>query len=78
MRRIVSAAAALLFAAIGGCGQAPTAPNSVHPWRADEIGPGLGAGHVVEPPTQTTAASFETTVDTDSASRGGPGLGSGH
>lgn len=78
MRRIVSVAAALLFAATGGCGQTPTAPNPVHPRRADETGPGLGAGHVVEPPTQTTAASFETAVVTDSASRGGPGLGSGH
>lgn len=78
MRRIVSAAAALLFAAIGGCGQAPTSPNSAQPWRADEIGPGLGAGHVAEPSTQTTAASFETAVDADSVSRGGPGLGSGH
>jgi len=79
MRRIVSAVTiAAHFALLGGCVQAPTAPESARHWRADETGPGLGSGNVITPPTQATAASFETAVTTDSTSRIGPGLGSGH
>jgi hypothetical protein len=75
-RRITVSVLALL--ATTACAQTPTeSSRQVRP-RFDGLG--LGSGHMVLPPTQTTAVPDETTA-TDSTSSGrigGLGLGSGH
>lgn len=78
MRRIFSAAAPVLLALCTGCAQAPTEPQPLHPSSPVFDGVGFGSGHFSEPPTETTAISFETAAVMDSISRGGPGFGSGH
>ena len=79
MPRILTATGAVaLLALASGCTQAPTVPNEVQRHGPLFNGAGLGSGHFTDEPTQTTAASFETAVEADSASRAGPGLGSGH
>jgi hypothetical protein len=79
MPRILTATRALaVVAMLSGCTRAPTAPNEIQRTAPKFSGAGLGSGHFIDQPTQTTATSLETAVQADSASRTGPGLGSGH